>query len=173
MVWKKRLRTFSLLLDLQRDRLARLLQQTDGFTQRFPLQAAAVDRKNTVAYMDRTSPVNNTKTHRNIHSGFSNSKIILDKTLKKTGTELTVSGKHKYTYTQNRNENHFCRKEVKTQLMMRKIIIFKQQRATLSTSSGILNFTPYFIPPVTDVIFRKMKNLFLFKISLIFYSETI
>lgn len=125
MVWKKRLRTFSLLLDLQRDRLARLLQQTDGFTQRFPLQAAAVDRKNTVAYMDRTSPVNNTKTHRNIHSGFSNSKIILDKTLKKTGTELTVSGKHKYTYTQNRNENHFCRKEVKTQLMMRKIIIFK------------------------------------------------
>lgn len=141
MVWKKHLRTFSLLLDLQRDRLARLLQQTDGFTQRFPLQAAAVDRKNTVAYMDRTSPVNNTKTQRNIHSGFSNSKIILDKTLKKTGTELTVSGKHKYTYTQNRNENHFCRKEVKTQLMMRKIIIFKQQRATLSTSSGILSLS--------------------------------
>lgn len=36
-------RTFSLLLDLQGDRLARLLQQTDGFTQRLPLQAAAVD----------------------------------------------------------------------------------------------------------------------------------
>lgn len=32
-------------------------------------------------------------------------------------------------------------KEVKTQLMMRKIIIFKQQRATLSTSSGILSLS--------------------------------
>lgn len=36
-------RTLSLLLDLQGDRLARLLQQTDGFAQRLPLQAAAVD----------------------------------------------------------------------------------------------------------------------------------
>lgn len=36
-------RTLSLLLDLQGDCLACLLQQTDGFAQRLPLQAAAVD----------------------------------------------------------------------------------------------------------------------------------
>lgn len=50
------LRTFSLLLDLQRDRLSRLLQQADGFAQRFPLQTAAVDGQNTISDVDRTGP---------------------------------------------------------------------------------------------------------------------
>lgn len=52
--------TLPLLLDLQRDRLPRLLQQTDGLAQRLPLQAAAVDGQDAVAHVNGARPANTT-----------------------------------------------------------------------------------------------------------------
>lgn len=54
-------RTVALLLDLQRDGLPGLLQQTDGFTQRLPLQAAAVDGQDAIAHVDRPGPARQEK----------------------------------------------------------------------------------------------------------------
>lgn len=51
-----RVRTLALLLDLQGDGFSSLLQQEDGFTQRFPLQTAAVDGQDPVAHMDGSRP---------------------------------------------------------------------------------------------------------------------
>lgn len=67
LIIKTKLHTFSLLLDLQGDRLSCLLQQTDGFAQRFPFQAAAVYGQDTISHMDRTGPAAHNNTD-NVHT---------------------------------------------------------------------------------------------------------
>lgn len=54
--------TFSLLLDLQCDRLPCHLQQVDGLTERFALQTVAVNGQDAITNVDGSSPVE-TRAH--------------------------------------------------------------------------------------------------------------